>query len=548
VSVRRARRAAALPTLALLLGPVLPGDAATAFASSPAPREPSAAPVARTGAVSRRGDPVRSLEVWMQRRRRGRRPLDAEDEAELRDLLDDLAAFEPGAPERREEVAALLLSLAVLDLDWSAPRGTPPPGGFPERELPGAIAAFGERALRERLERTDGAAFADWLAREGRRPHEDDEERTRRVVALRLLAGRHVEGTMPELFAALGSGQPDVERAALGALSGWQDPRVDVLFLERLARGAAPRAVLEHFLARQGSLGPQARGGLRLELVRMLHAEDWREATRGVRLVDAVGAPDVVPLLIESLGLWLDRGERGEGSRRIAHEVTAQLERLSGRKLGQRVDLWRRWWKAVRDGSIDLAQDASAEESTVSSAQFFGLKPHTDRVVFVLDRSGSMEQRFGTGKSRYSQACHELFRFLELSGEDTRFDVVLFSDESEAWRGRPRRATPANLELLDDWLSARSPGGGTYLRKGIDQVVPVERDGSVPLKSFDVDTIVVLCDGATTEGPDWVSGWLQDVNDQAQLAFHCVQIGGRGDGTLERLAEGSGGDFVHVRR
>ena len=28
--------------------------------------------------------------------------------------------------------------------------------------------------------------------------------------------------------------------------------------------------------------------------------------------------------------------------------------------------------------------------------------------------------------------------------------------------------------------------------------------------------------------------------------FHCVQIGTGGDGTLEKLASGTGGDFVRV--
>ena len=63
--------------------------------------------------------------------------------------------------------------------------------------------------------------------------------------------------------------------------------------------------------------------------------------------------------------------------------------------------------------------------------------------------------------------------------------------------------------------------------------------------------MIVLCDGRTSEGPDWVRGWLERVNDDAQLTFYCVQIGREGDrpprdDTLQQLAEGSGGDYIRI--
>ena len=56
----------------------------------------------------------------------------------------------------------------------------------------------------------------------------------------------------------------------------------------------------------------------------------------------------------------------------------------------------------------------------------------------------------------------------------------------------------------------------------------------------------LLCDGDTEEGPSWVEPWIRENNEAAQLIFHCVQIGRRGDGTLKRLAELTGGQFLRV--
>jgi hypothetical protein len=58
--------------------------------------------------------------------------------------------------------------------------------------------------------------------------------------------------------------------------------------------------------------------------------------------------------------------------------------------------------------------------------------------------------------------------------------------------------------------------------------------------------VIVLCDGETAESQQWVRPLLERVNQDACLVFHCVQIGSAGDGTLQRLAELSGGEFVQV--
>jgi Mg-chelatase subunit ChlD len=184
-----------------------------------------------------------------------------------------------------------------------------------------------------------------------------------------------------------------------------------------------------------------------------------------------------------------------------------------------------------------------------SRAAFFGLRLQSDRVLFVVDLSGSMATSFGTGgQSRYEEAKDQLFRFLEAAGERTRFGVVLFEDRGTSWRRGLRQATPANLERLQRWLAARRPGGATELFEGLREGLALDREGRLDPARVEADTVVVLCDGQTADGPRWVRPWLARENQDALLRFHGVQIGHQGDGTLEALAEASGGDFVRVTR
>jgi hypothetical protein len=237
----------------------------------------------------------------------------------------------------------------------------------------------------------------------------------------------------------------------------------------------------------------------------------------------------------------------------VQWEIVRALERRSGRTIGIHVDSWRLWWGAVREGRIELDGRPAEGEPALSEAGFFGLRPVSDRITFVIDRSGSMDEPFGRRSrtqnerihSRYDEAVEQMIRFLQTLGPEARFNVVVFADGTDVWHDDLRPATEAQLGNARSWLGARRPKGGTQLRNGIERALRV-RGGGVDPDELEVDTVVVLCDGATAEGPGWVRGFLERFNHRARIAFQCVQIGERGDGTLELLAGLSGGDFVSV--
>jgi len=136
---------------------------------------------------------------------------------------------------------------------------------------------------------------------------------------------------------------------------------------------------------------------------------------------------------------------------------------------------------------------------------------------------------------------------LESLGPQTRFRVILFSGEARAWSRELRPATKTNLGLVRSWMSHNGPGGATHLQPAVAEAMRLDSRGRVNLSKLEADTVIVLCDGATAEGPGWVEPLMEGPNEAACLMFHSVQIGAGGDTTLERLAEQSGGDFLRVR-
>jgi len=503
------------------------------------------ASVARTSAPAALQSPTSTaatrFQRWLERLRTGRESIDQRSDEELRVLFGDLRIAWGLDPGSGQEIATLLLDF----LGWCGPVAS-----FDGATSPTAEAR--SRAL-EAFEAHIDPEFLRWLSRDvlalGSQPIE------RRVAAVAVLAGRREATILLPLLSCARESDPRLRTGALEALVGWEDESVHVLFLEELARalagdrGAMSWLAEAHFSA--VVLPPASPIAQKLtELAkRGLASSDWREVSRALALTKGVDNDSILPFLIETLGRWKAKQEAGAQALRVEMEVLRTLEARSGRKLGTDPATWSEWWRAVRTGKVRVPQTGAVREST--RASFFGLKPATDRVTFVIDRSGSMAATLAvtTGKqtrTRWEESVEQLMGFVDAIGEKARFGIVIFHDFPEEWRPRLEPATPENKKSARAWLAANHPNGGTQLQSGVLRALRIGPDGMPDLALLEADTVIVLCDGETAEGPDWVEGFLHRANLRARVVFHCVQVGAEGDGTLQKLASGSGGDFVKV--
>jgi len=514
------------------------------FVAEPVPG-PTRSPVA-----ARLQGPTKRLSTWRVRFQRAPRGVDYEAEEELVRIFGALRVYAEESREARRTVTLGLFDLLAASQDV---RGARDPGR----------AAGGQRVLDLVLKEADlliDKELARWIAGEVLVSREAHSLQRRASAALFVRNERTSEVRLALMLCAR-EGHPVLREAAFEALVGWNEEGVHAIFQEALTDNtvetptAHPLMLLAEYHFSSIQLSPQSRAVA--PLVKWVHQnltdEDWRAASRAIAITRALADVQVVENLINALETWISRAESGLPVRRIQHEITRELRRRSGLKIGEHPGRWRTWWSAVKAGQANGRKPGEDGPVQITEAAgFFGLRPVTDRVVFVIDKSGSMDAPFRASqgstatRNRYKAAIDQMVFFLEGMGETARFNVVLFSDGASSWRSSLQPATPANLRTARSWLGNRRPQGGTQLRTGIEKALRMRKNGDVPIEDLEVDTIIVLCDGATSEGPGWVTPVLKRFNAEARIVVHGVQIGGGGDGTLQRLARETGGEFARV--
>ncbi len=488
------------------------------------------------------------LHDWTDRfRRGGHRVLRRGWRGELTALVVALRGeLGEAGPERRD---AILFGL--LDLAGVVP--AIPPREEAERTLVEDVHAIARRQLEAELRADPDEFLARWLAHEVL-AHAASHPQERVLAAVRLLEGRYLESTQLALFSLVLGDDATLRAAAVDALVGWPSPLVDEVLAGRLVplreRGdhRTVERIQAHFAASDRPPAGRAARALFEAAATGLRAEDWREALRTLDLTAVLPDGLAVPALIDGLEAWLDRRARGLGRRRVEAAIAAQLEQRSGRRMGAHPDRWRTWWRAVLSGEAETAGLREAAGPS-TRAGFFGLRPETDRVVFVIDRSRSMSFAFGTSeRTRFDEAIDQLSSFLEQLGPEARFRLVLFDDDVVESSRELREASPSQIAAAGRWMRAHGPRGGTMLRPGVEAAMRLDARGRLDPERLEADTVIVLCDGETGDGTAWIAPLLETVNRDARLVFHCVQIGGGSSGgALETLAAQSGGQFLEFQ-
>jgi len=511
---------------------------ATALALAGAPRADPAGPVA-TLVTPVRGD-VEKLDAWLEEYGRGRAAL-AESTREI--YLRLLGKVGKDAAGRGKDcVAARLILLRAAG--WQLT-------GMDASEVTRWIRERAQEELSDRLAPGRGKAILDWVLYE-LLAFPDRHTPLLRAVALRALQGRlEAREVEPHLLVAIMSAGRDrdgfVRLTVSDILRGRPEPFVTDYFLGALERReVSPEAFGAHLDAlpdKDREAWLSTKGARVHDYVRLrLESKDWREASRALALAPRFEPVRIVPQLITGLGVWSLRDTGG--SRRIRSEYRRTLKKVTGRDYGEDPASWARWWQsAVEGGSIPEPEVAAGGERTM--ATFYGLRPQSDRVLFLIDRSGSMRERLEGQSTRFQDAIERLLYTLKDLGPETRFGVVLFNAKGHPFQSGLTVADEDGLARLERWAERIRPDGGTSLYAGLDAGLPGLDDGTLIPEKIAYDTVVVLCDGET-ESSAWVAPWLAQYNLDARLVFHCVNIGGKPGGVLEALAAGSGGSFVAV--
>jgi hypothetical protein len=304
------------------------------------------------------------------------------------------------------------------------------------------------------------------------------------VEAQVALADPNAIPALTEIFTVWSKRKDGAEIAAaavrgLGAIGGRQSVATLLAAAEHpdtKIRRAAAQAIPPHT-----SLTDKLTVALR-DLVRGSDARVRRAAYRGIGKAK-------LEALIPDLIIALESDPRLR-NRQVAY---VSLKRISGRDFSHDAPAWRRWWKD-RENEEPGAFGAARK---YTYARYYGFGVHTDRVVFVVDVSGSMNWSYHFSPKRIEVARRELDRVIREIHGKSLFNVVVYASKVKAWQRSEVEASPANVTRALKWaqMMLADPDGDTHTYQALEKTF---------LHNPNFDTIFFLSDGWPTHG-DYIS-------------------------------------------
>lgn len=222
---------------------------------------------------------------------------------------------------------------------------------------------------------------------------------------------------------------------------------------------------------------------------------------------------------VEPLIDFLEERER-KAADRIYFDTLRALREITGFEIGSAGE-WKSFWEAQKRGLSAPKKPRGESKTAVVRSRFFSVELESDRVLFVIDISGSMsekdpyvepprgEKEAGKAKTgvvkpvpkekidksqlpenrrRIYRVKEELIRCIRELPPQVHFGVLAFNHELfHLWESRTLRpAGPREKAKAIEWVKALQETGATRTDYALREAL------SIP----EVDTIVVLTDGA----------------------------------------------------
>ncbi len=328
-------------------------------------------------------------------------------------------------------------------------------------------------------------------------------------------------------------------------------------------------------------------------LVAALNDEDLAVQTAACLAIQRIRVREAIPVVIQLM-------EEAEG--RIHEVLYPTLIELTDLPFRDDPAQWRSWWERAKDRYVLLSDEEIAKRradrnvtnleyrSERKEASFLGVDTPSQRVIFVIDVSGSMEEevvdrelfrergfvQFG----KLDIVREELLRTIDGLEGHVRFNILAFASEVDPWRKSLAPANALNRRSAIDFVKKLDPIGGTAsgelasaglvgssgLEKGRTntyaalcaalgvseaEALGTATESARGVKS-DVDTIFFLSDGRPSVGelvdPDDILVAVLQLNQFRRVTIHTIAIGEFQKDFMFDLAGKNGGVFVDLGR
>jgi len=485
------------------------------------------------------------------------------------------------------EAAKLLFEVATIPV--APPKNADPTRG--EADLYANLRVWRVRGFaRNHVTKMDGEGIEDWLLTLAQEKATVDELRdvsTAAGAALRILGNRKSDKATRILLRATKHMKPMLRVQAVNALSKGatlqtvsnfiellrdREPTVRIAALNGIGRGLGPHTdetknttFDKEVIKLRDQVITQVSGSLGREKV-------WQVRAAARECLVALRCKAIIPVLIKALKVELGRKKDPWALDIRLHKT---LEGLTGQSVTMgKIDLWEAFWRK-EGASFELAKaDKKAAAEAVKDKgrykKFFKIDVQSDRVLFILDFSGSMAlaaklKQAGTGvlsaaagTTKAQLVVSEMRKMIMALPDNTVFNIIVFNDKVRIWRAQRMRPALVRLnddardDLLANFLDSLHPRGLTNLHAALDRAFDFGGRGLFD-KHYQAgfDTIYILSDGAPTTGKvtdtDEILRLVNEVNRLRRITINAITFGNTNQMRfLGKLAKQNGGRHIHV--
>ena len=379
--------------------------------------------------------------------------------------------------------------------------------------------------------------------------------REQRVKAVNALSQVATTEAAPQFLRLLRDVEPNVRIAALNALGKALGPVVQEPHEQPL--DAETVKLRDQVLKRMGSV-------LRTDKI-------WQVRAAAAENLARMRTKFAIPILIAGLKGELRRDKDPWAMDLRMHRL---LEGMTGQKiLAGDAKQWERFWRENGDRFAFAPEGVAAPQAASGATKyekFFNLDLESDRLLFVLDFSGSMAEKVAlsattTGAKAGEQVTkarlvvEELKKIVMSLSDGSVFNVIVFGDEVRVWRqrrdGRPDLVhinDETRDDLLGSYLDSLRPAGATNLYGALSMALDFQGRG-LHDKYYELgfDTVYIMSDGEPSWGEvidtDEILEKVRTANALKRLTLNTITFGDKNEMVfLKRLAEENGGRHIHV--
>ena len=456
---------------------------------------------------------------------------------------------------------------------------------FQSELLPWKIRAMARRHIAA----MDVPAIDGWLVGmvQSRDLRDEDatEARDRADAAMQILGLRGGTGGRAALLQATGQLPDRLRVRALDVLASTPDPELIEYFVNRLrdrdpdlriaainaiGKGLAPltdETVHDEIPDDVAKLRDEAIDSLETVMER---DKTWQARVAACQALARLRTKHAIPALIAGYKAELRRKKEPWAVEMRIHKT---LEGLTGLSVpAGDASIWETFWRNEKDTFVYADRDApKGSQKDDQYQRFFSIDIASDRLLFIVDFSGSMEEpitlksdttstKAGVQTTKAKLVIDELRRIVMSLPDGSYFNVVVFSDAVRVWR--PTRGGYPELVRIDDetrddllgnFLHTMQPRGPTNLYGALDTAIGFAGSALTDKHyALGFDTVYVLSDGAPSYGPvtdkDEIRRLVREANSLKRLTIHAVTFGDKNDTDFLRLlAEENGGRHMHVQ-